>query len=160
VARLGVLRHPRIGPCHSASPCRSISLSLRLSITPSPHRTQCTPHGPRGNYAGAVAEAGCVEVGCEVAGCVVLPGAPSLPRNSRLSVVARAAAKATGHWTDQALDKLVRDIESGLFKSIDEIDRLIEGGDSKLQLIFNTSDPPAIARRFRTAGSVDADIAA
>lgn len=99
-------------------------------------------------------------VEAEVAGCVVLPGASSPLRDSRLSVVARAAAKATGRWTDQDADKLVRDIESGLFTSIDEIDRLIEGGDSKLQLIFSTSDPQAIALRFLTDESADAEIAA
>jgi len=99
-------------------------------------------------------------VEAEVAGSVVLPGAPSLPRNTRLSVVARAAAKATGRWTYQAADKLARDIESGLFKGIDEIDHFIEGGDSKLQLIFSTSDPQAIALRFLSDECADGELAA
>ncbi|MBN1458235.1 MAG: PglZ domain-containing protein [Armatimonadetes bacterium] len=96
----------------------------------------------------------------EVAGNVVLTGAPSLPRNTRLSVIARAAARATGRWTDQAADKLARDIESGILTSVDEIDRLIEGGDSRLQLIFSTGDPQAIALRFLSDESVDVEIAA
>jgi hypothetical protein len=97
-------------------------------------------------------------VEAEVAGIVALPG-HRLPRNTRMSVVAERQRRH-GAWTDQAADKLARDIESGLFKSIDEIDQFIEGGDSKLQLVFSTSDAQAIALRFLSDESVGVEIAA
>ncbi len=105
-------------------------------------------------------ETGHALVEAEAAGAVVFPGAPSLARNTRLPVVARAAAKASGHWTDKALEKLVRDIESGVLTSIEEIDRFIEGGDSKLRLLFQTADPQVVALRFLTDEQLDDEITA
>lgn len=94
-----------------------------------------------------------------VAGVVMKPGQSSLPRNTRLSVVARAALKET--HTPADLEAIARQVEAGKL-TLSDLDRLASergrGGGGVLSTIFGTSDPRKIALEFLGSARYDPEI--
>jgi len=73
---------------------------------------------------------------------VIFPGAQPRPRNTRLSVIAKAALR--GKMGDQELTLIEKQIEAGKL-SLADLNRMAEGGQGGsrglLSLIFGTSSP-------------------
>lgn len=97
----------------------------------------------------------------EVAGAVMQPGQQPPLRNTRLSVIARNALKATKQWTDEDAEQVSRDIEAGKYRSIDEIEHVVArrgGATGVLQLVFDSGNPDEVALKFLCDTHLDAKI--
>jgi hypothetical protein len=88
-------------------------------------------------------------VEAEAAGVIIFPGAQPRPRNTRLSVVAKATLR--GKMGEQELAQIEKQIEAGKL-SLADLDRMADGGPGSsrglLSLIFGTSSPHDMALRF------------
>lgn len=95
----------------------------------------------------------------EAAGVVIQPGAQPRPRNTRLSVIAKAALR--GRLGDQELSQIEKQIEAGRL-SLADLDRMAEGGAGSsrglLSLLFGTSNPHDIALRFLSDVQYDEEL--
>ena len=95
----------------------------------------------------------------EAAGVVIFPGAQPRSRNTRLSVVAKAALR--GKIGDQELTQIEKQIEAGKL-SLADLDRMADGspGSSRglLSLIFGTSSPHDAALRFLSSEHYDEEL--
>ncbi|MBN1236629.1 MAG: PglZ domain-containing protein [Methanotrichaceae archaeon] len=98
-------------------------------------------------------------VEAEAAGVIIFPGAQPRPRNTRLSVVAKAALR--GKMGDQELTQIEKQIDSGKL-SLADLDRMADGGPGSsrglLSLIFGTSSPHDVALRFLSGEQYDEEI--
>lgn len=95
------------------------------------------------------------------AGVVLKPGQQPWQRNTRLSVVTRAALKNA--WSEEQLNALGKQIESRQIPSLEEVEAAFERvhdsvAPGVLTLIFSTSDPEDIAFAFLTSEQYDAQI--
>jgi hypothetical protein len=99
-------------------------------------------------------------VEAEAAGVVIQPGAQPLSRNTRLSVVAKAAMR--GKIGDRDIAQIAKQIEAGKL-SLADLDRMAEGGPGSfrgiLSLIFGTESPQDIALRLLAGDKHDEEIA-
>lgn len=95
----------------------------------------------------------------EAAGVVIFPGAQPRQRNTRLSVVAKAALR--GKMGDQELTQIEKQIEAGKI-SLADLDRMADGGPGSsrglLSLIFGTSSPHDVALRFLSSEQYDEEL--
>ena len=98
-------------------------------------------------------------VEAEAAGVVIFPGAQPRHRNTRLSVVAKAALR--GKMGDQELTQIEKQIDAGKL-SLADLDRMADGGPGSsrglLSLIFGTSSPHDVALRFLSSDQYDEEI--
>jgi len=98
-------------------------------------------------------------VEAEAAGVVIFPGAQPRPRNTRLSVVAKAALRE--NMGDQELIQIEKQIESGNL-SLADLDRMAEGGPVSsrglLSLIIGTISPHDVALRFLSSEQYDEEL--
>jgi len=95
----------------------------------------------------------------EAAGTVMKPGEQSAVKNTQLSFIAQNAAILTGQCTEECVKQLVKDIEAGKLKTIEEIEQVIgHGKPSVLQIIFGSFDPEDIALTFLSDPSRDKKI--
>jgi len=96
----------------------------------------------------------------EKAGCVLMPGHPSIHHNTRLEVIARAVLKPI---MPDSVENLCSQIASGSL-SFAEIESIAEQsqeiGTGIIKLIFDTTDPVDIALRFMNAPDLDDSITA
>lgn len=94
----------------------------------------------------------------EAAGAVMEPGASALPRNTRLSVVARQVFKEAA--PDQ-VDEIVRQVETAIY-TLEDLDRIhddLRGATSGLvKLIFRTASAAEIALLLASSEAYDASI--
>ena len=95
----------------------------------------------------------------EAAGVVIFPGAQPRQRNTRLSVVAKAALR--GKMGDQELTQIEKQIDAGKL-SLADLDSMADGGPGSsrglLSLIFGTSSPHDVALRFLSSDQYDEEI--
>ena len=92
------------------------------------------------------------------AGRLMQPGEP-LPRNTSLVAIARGALRT--RFARERLDEIEHDILKGRIKSLDELDRLADQGDTgALALIFGTGQPSEIAQKFVFSDSYDPELVA
>jgi len=98
-------------------------------------------------------------VEAEAAGVIIFPGAQPRQRNTRLSVVAKAALR--GKIGDQELSQIERQIDAGK-PALADLDRMADGGPGSfrglLSLIFGTSSPHDVALRFLSSNQYDEQI--
>jgi hypothetical protein len=98
-------------------------------------------------------------VEAEAAGVVIFPGAQPRQRNTRLSVIAKAALR--GKIGDQELIQIEKQIDAGKL-SLADLNRMADGGPGSsrglLSLLFGTSSPHDATLRFLSSDQYDEEI--